>query len=46
VANFLMWTAEPNLEKRHSMGVTVVLFLLVFTGFLYAAKRKVWSDQH
>jgi len=46
VANFLMWTAEPNLERRHSLGVTVVLFLLVFTGILYAAKRKVWSDLH
>jgi ubiquinol-cytochrome c reductase cytochrome c1 subunit len=46
VANFLMWTAEPNLEDRHSMGVKVILFLLVFTGILYAAKRKVWSDLH
>ncbi|TFG86379.1 MAG: cytochrome c1, partial [Hyphomicrobiales bacterium] len=32
VANFLMWTAEPSLESRHSMGIKVVLFLLVFTG--------------
>jgi ubiquinol-cytochrome c reductase cytochrome c1 subunit len=46
VTNFLMWTAEPFLEKRHSMGIKVVLFLLVFTGILYAAKRKVWSDLH
>lgn len=46
VTNFLMWTAEPYLEERHSMGVKVILFLLVFTGILYAAKRKVWSDLH
>jgi ubiquinol-cytochrome c reductase cytochrome c1 subunit len=46
VANFLMWTAEPYLEERHSMGIKVILFLLVFTGILYAAKRKVWSDLH
>jgi len=46
LASFLMWTAEPYLEKRHSMGVKVILFLLVFTGILYAAKRKVWSDLH
>ena len=46
VASFLMWTAEPYLEERHSMGIKVVLFLLVFTGLLYAAKRKVWSDLH
>ncbi|HEY5597440.1 MAG TPA: cytochrome c1 [Kiloniellales bacterium] len=46
VASFLMWTAEPNLETRRRMGVKVILFLLVFTGILYAAKRKVWSDLH
>lgn len=46
VTNFLMWTAEPYLEERHSMGAKVILFLLVFTGILYAAKRKVWSDLH
>ncbi len=46
VTNFLMWTAEPYLEVRHAMGVKVILFLLVFTGILYAAKRKVWSDLH
>lgn len=46
VSSFLMWTAEPNLVERHSMGVKVILFLLVLTGLLYAAKRKVWSDLH
>jgi ubiquinol-cytochrome c reductase cytochrome c1 subunit len=28
------------------MGVKVLLFLIVFTGMLYAVKRKIWSDQH
>ncbi len=46
VANFLMWTAEPKLEDRKGMGIKVILFLLVFTGILYAAKRKVWADVH
>ncbi|MDJ0942668.1 MAG: cytochrome c1 [Kiloniellales bacterium] len=46
VTAFLMWTAEPNLETRKSMGVTVILFLLVLTGILYAAKKKIWSDLH
>ncbi len=46
VTTFLMWAAEPNLEERKSMGISVMLFLLVFTGVLYAAKRKVWSDLH
>ena len=46
VATFLMWAAEPNLEPRKRMGIKVVLFLLVFTGMLYAAKRRVWADLH
>ena len=46
VAAFLMWAAEPHLETRKQTGVKVVLFLLVMTGLLYAAKRKVWSDLH
>jgi len=46
LAHFLMWAAEPNLEERKRMGIKVILFLLVFTGLLYAAKRKVWSDLH
>ncbi|MFQ5775482.1 MAG: cytochrome c1 [Kiloniellaceae bacterium] len=46
VATFLMWTAEPDLETRKRMGIKVILFLLVFTGVLYATKRKVWADIH
>lgn len=43
---FLTWTAEPYLEQRKQMGMKVILFLLVFTGLLYAAKRKIWADLH
>ncbi len=46
VSHFLMWTAEPKLEARKGMGIKVLIFLLVFTGVLYAAKRKVWADVH
>ena len=46
VSTFLMWAAEPTLERRRQLGVSVTLFLIVFTGILYAAKRKVWSDLH
>jgi ubiquinol-cytochrome c reductase cytochrome c1 subunit len=46
VTSFLAWAAEPELEERKRMGIKVVLFLLVFTGVLYAAKRKVWADLH
>jgi ubiquinol-cytochrome c reductase cytochrome c1 subunit len=46
VTNFLMWAAEPHLEERKQMGVKVMLFLIVFTGLMYAVKRKIWSDVH
>jgi ubiquinol-cytochrome c reductase cytochrome c1 subunit len=46
VASFLTWAAEPHLEARKQTGVKVILFLLVFTGMMYAVKRKVWADAH
>ncbi len=46
VSHFMMWAAEPKLEDRKGMGLKVLLFLIVFTGVLYAAKRKVWADVH
>jgi len=46
VAAFMMYTAEPKLEVRKQTGVKVMLFLVVLTGLLYAAKRKIWSDLH
>lgn len=46
VTTFLAWAAEPELEERKSMGRMVLIFLLVFSAFLYALKRKIWSDLH
>lgn len=46
LVTFLHWAAEPHMEERKRMGIAVVLFLVVFTGLLYAAKRKVWHDVH
>lgn len=45
VAAFLMWTAEPNLEKRHQMGIAVVIFLLAATVLAYFAYKNVWADR-
>lgn len=46
VTAFLAWASEPELEARKRLGIKVVLFLLVFTGMLYAVKRKIWADLH
>jgi ubiquinol-cytochrome c reductase cytochrome c1 subunit len=44
--NFLDYVGEPVREKRESLGLWVVLFLLVFTGFAWALKKEVWKDVH
>ena len=46
VVTFLTWAAEPNLEDRKRTGAKVLIFLLVLTGILYAAKRKIWASVH
>ena len=46
VSAFLAWTAEPEMEERKRLGIKVLLFLIVFTGLLYALKRRIWADVH
>ena len=43
VTAFLAWTAEPKLEARHSTGLRVMLFTLLFTVLAYFLKRRIWS---
>jgi len=45
VSAFLIWTAEPKLERRHASGVAVVLFLLVATVIAYFAYRNIWASE-
>jgi ubiquinol-cytochrome c reductase cytochrome c1 subunit len=44
VAAFLVWTAEPNLERRHSAGIAVVVFLLFGTILAFLAYKNVWAE--
>lgn len=46
VTAFLTWAAEPYLVERKRMGIKVMLFLLLFTGFMYAIYRHVKKDVH
>lgn len=43
VTAFLVWAAEPNLEKRHKTGWAVLGFLLIATALAYMAYRNVWA---
>ena len=46
IVTFLAWAAEPKMEERKQTGAKVMLFLLVMTGVLYGAKRRIWADLH
>ncbi|HME41282.1 MAG TPA: cytochrome c1 [Steroidobacteraceae bacterium] len=46
IANFLDYAGEPIKEKRQSLGVFVMLFLLVFFVFAYLLKKEYWKDVH
>lgn len=44
ITNFLQWAAEPEMERRKSMGIKVMIYLLIFTVLFFLAKRRIWSD--
>jgi ubiquinol-cytochrome c reductase cytochrome c1 subunit len=45
VSAFLMWAAEPNLDRRHSSGIAVMIFLILGTVLAYMSKKEVWRNE-
>ena len=45
VSAFLVWTAEPKLDKRKQTGWSVLGFLLFATILGYLAYRNIWADK-
>ena len=43
VSAFLVWTAEPKLQKRHELGLAVIIFLLMATTLAYLSYRNIWA---
>lgn len=43
VTAFLHWAAEPKLEVRHSTGLRVTLYALIFAVLAYFVKRRLWA---
>ncbi len=43
---FLTYVGEPAAIQRHSLGIWVVLFLLVFTWLAWLLKQEYWKDVH
>src|SRR5690348_13062923 len=44
VAAFLVWTAQPELERRHGTGLAVSIFLLIATILGYFAYHQIWDE--
>ena len=44
VAAFLVWTANPELERRHAAGFGVAVFLLLATILGYLAYQQLWHE--
>jgi ubiquinol-cytochrome c reductase cytochrome c1 subunit len=42
--NFLEYIGEPTKQKRQSLGILVMVFLVVFLVLAYLLKREVWRD--
>jgi ubiquinol-cytochrome c reductase cytochrome c1 subunit len=45
VTAFLAWAADPKQEERRSLGMMVMVYLLLLTGFLYLAYKQVWRNE-
>jgi ubiquinol-cytochrome c reductase cytochrome c1 subunit len=46
VTAFLVWTADPHMQARKTMGFKVVIFLALLTIMFIALKREVWAHLH
>ena len=44
VVAFLAWAAEPHADERKDLGLAVMIYLLIFTGVLYASYRTIWRN--
>jgi ubiquinol-cytochrome c reductase cytochrome c1 subunit len=46
LVNFLEYMGEPTKNKRISLGIAVLLYLVVLFVLVYALKRLYWKDVH
>jgi ubiquinol-cytochrome c reductase cytochrome c1 subunit len=44
VAAFLAWASEPKMEERKAFGLGAMIYLLIFSGLLYASYRRIWKN--
>jgi ubiquinol-cytochrome c reductase cytochrome c1 subunit len=44
VTAFLTWASEPKMEERKEFGLGAMIYLLIFSGLLYASYRRIWRN--
>jgi ubiquinol-cytochrome c reductase cytochrome c1 subunit len=44
VAAFLAWAAEPHADQRKTVGLSVMVYLIIFAALLYASYRVIWRN--
>lgn len=44
LVSFLDYLGDPNREARHSLGIKVMLFLLLFLALAILLKKEYWKD--
>jgi ubiquinol-cytochrome c reductase cytochrome c1 subunit len=44
VAAFLQWASDPHMEERKQLGLSVMIFLGLFSVILYFSYRAIWRD--
>jgi ubiquinol-cytochrome c reductase cytochrome c1 subunit len=44
VAAFLQWASDPKMEERKQTGLSVLIFLFLLSGVLYASYRQIWRN--
>jgi len=43
VATFLVYVSDPHQDERKQLGQRVIIFLVLLSGLLYAAQRRLWA---
>jgi ubiquinol-cytochrome c reductase cytochrome c1 subunit len=44
VAAFLNWAADPKMEERKQIGLSVMVYLVLFSSLVYASYRRLWRN--
>jgi ubiquinol-cytochrome c reductase cytochrome c1 subunit len=44
VVAFLSWASEPKMEERKQFGLGAMIYLVIFSGLLWASYLRIWRN--